>query len=246
MRRAWLLALTACRFHPGAAQVVADAPKDAAPPDVAIDAPPPFCPADAHLRLCFSFDQQPLPSPLGNEGAAAVSADLTNVTSVASPLGRAAQLDATSEIYLAMGSGVTAIAGAEIWFRYDTEIAANGARMGLYDSNVASPNNISLFLYRADPAHVLQCGLGDQTGRYTVQVQPGTWYHAECVCEANSIHLVLDGMDYGPQGTGCASGGAFVGDGFTIGQNNNGGPTGVNDWWIGAIDGIRLWDTLPP
>ena len=220
--------------------------RDAAALDAAPDAAPPFCPTGAHLRLCFSFDQQTLPSPLANEGAAAVSAQLTNVTTIASPLGRAAQLDATSEIYLAMGSGVTAIQSAEIWFRYDQEIATDGARMGLYDSNVASPNNISLFLYRADPSHILQCGLGDQTGRFTVQVQPGTWYHAVCVCEANSIHLVLDGIDLGAQGTGCQSGGAFVADGFTIGQNNNGGPNNPTDWWIGAIDGIRLWDTPPP
>jgi hypothetical protein len=33
-----------------------------------------------------------------------------------------------------------------------------------------------------------------------------------------------------------------VRSGLTIGSNDNGGPTGVDDWLVGAIDGVRLWD----
>ena len=87
MRSAAVLALLAgCQFHPhaaggDAAPDVVDAPVDAEP-----DAPPPaFCPTDPHLRLCFSFDQNPLPGSLPEEGAATNPAALTDVTWVASP-----------------------------------------------------------------------------------------------------------------------------------------------------------------
>ena len=50
------------------------------------------------------------------------------------------------------------ILALEVWFRVDTLPVIDGERQGLVDSNT-SPN-ISLFLYRADPAYSLRCGLG--------------------------------------------------------------------------------------
>lgn len=252
----WLaLFLAACGFRPRAAPASdanAGAGTDAAAVDApiadapAIDAAPAFCPADTHLRLCFSFDGDPLGAQLPDEGAAAVTAQLTNVGSIASPMGHAAQLGATSEIDVAMGSGVTNIQAAEIWFRYDSEPTNDGDRMGLYDSNVIPPN-ISLFFYRADPSHSLRCGLGDQTGVWDApQLATGQWFHALCYCDGTSLHMVLDGTDLGPIAGACASGGAFVADGFTIGANNNGAGAAVDAQLLGAIDGIRLWDSAAP
>ena len=249
----WLaLFFAACGFAPRAAPAsdaaaAGDAAAlDAPVADATIDAAPVFCPADTHLRLCFSFDGVPLGAQLPNEGAAAVTAQLTNVGAIASPMGHAAQLGATSEIDVAMGSGVTNIQAAEIWFRYDSEPANDGDRMGLYDSNVVPPN-ISLFFYRADPSHTLRCGLGGQTAIWDApQLAPGSWFHALCYCDGTSLHMVLDGTDLGAMAGACASGGAFVADGFTIGANNNGAGAPVDAQLLGAIDGIRLWDSAAP
>ena len=249
----WALVLLAsCRFVPGiaagdarGAEAVAGDAAQAAP-DATADAAPPFCAADPHLRLCFSFDQASLGAMLPNEGAGAVTAQLTGVQSIASPMGRAAQLGAASEIYVPMGSGVTGIQAAEIWFRYDSEPAGDGDRMGLYDSNVAPPN-ISLFFYRADPSHTLRCGIGGETQVWQApQLATGTWFHAACICDGTNLHMVLDGTDLGAIAGACASGGAFVQDGFTIGANNNGAGNQIDAQLIGAIDGIRLWDTPLP
>lgn len=208
-------------------------------------APPPFCPADAHLRLCFSFDQTPLMPSLANEGGANVSATLTNVTRipVGSGSGGAAQLGSTSEIFVPYTNEVSAIRTIEIWFRYDSEPITNGGRMGLVDSNVVPPN-ISLFFYRADPTHQLRCGLGNATMTWDATLAPNAWTRLSCVCEAGDLKMFVDGVMVGDTVADCAAGGAFVSpDGFVIGANNNGGPTGVNDQLLGAIDGIRLWDT---
>src|SRR3954465_9365377 len=121
-----LAALTsACGFHAVAART-SDAGDDAVAADDAFDAPadaPPdaaaarFCPTDAHLRMCFTFDE--LSTSLPEQGAATMPAQLTNVPATASPLGGAAQLGSTSEIYVPMDSAVSGILASEIWFRVD-------------------------------------------------------------------------------------------------------------------------------
>lgn len=249
--------LAGCGFHHGSLGPVEDAQlgdsaRDVAG-DVAIDAPPPaFCPSDPHLRLCFSFDQATLPSSLPNEGAANVSAQLTNVTRIAKGTGGAAQLGATSEIYIPYSTEVANIQTIEILYRYDSEPTTDGGRMGLMDSNVATPNNISLFFYRADPTHQLRCGLGSEVSVWSATLTTNTWYHLICDCEATTNQrMYVDGVMIGDTAGACAAGGAFsTPDGFTIGSNNNGGPTGIDSQLLGAIDGIRLWDIprppLPP
>lgn len=212
-----------------------------------VDAPPPaFCPpGDPHLRLCFSFDQVPLTPTLANEGGANVSAALTNVTRVpvGTGSGGAAQLGATSEIFVPYTAEVTAIRTIEIWYRYDSEPVTDGARMGLVDSNVVPPN-ISLFFYRKDPTHQLRCGLGSATVTWDATLTPNTWLQLSCVCDGADLEMFVDGTMVGDTAGDCAAGGAFVSpDGFVIGANNNGGATGISEQLLGAIDGIRLWDT---
>jgi len=211
---------------------VSDAPSDA--PSAL------FCAADPRLRLCYSFDQESLPAALPDEGAAAVDAQLTNVTRIARGSGGAALLDAASSIFVPMTPEVTNIQAFEIWYRADAD-PPNGGRSGLVDSNV-SPPNISLFFLRQDPGHQLRCGLGDAVASWNASLTVGSWTYLACVCEANSLKMYLDGVKIGETPGACASGGAFVGDGFTIGSNNSGGPAGFNAWLVGAIDGVRLWD----
>jgi hypothetical protein len=247
-----LAALAGCHFRMHeVATTAADAPADLAMTDTmtgaVIDAPADtpaarFCAADPHLRLCFSFDEDPLPSPLPEEGSATDPAQLTNVTWTASPMGGAALLGSTSEIYVPMDSAVSGILATEVWFRLDTDAPANFARASLYDSNVIPPN-ISSFIYRNDPNHDIHCGIGSQSESWTTDaVTLGAWHHGACVCANGNLSYYLDGVDLGDRPGNCATAGALVADGLTIGANNNGGATGVNDLWIGAIDGIRFWD----
>lgn len=247
MRRALVLAaLGGCGFEHGL--FVGDATQAIdAPADAMVDAPPPpFCtPNEPRLRLCFSFDQVPLTPTLANEGGANVSAMLTNVTRipVGTGSGGAAQLDATSEIFVPYTTEVSAIRTIEFWFRYDSEPTQSGARMGLVDSNVIPPN-ISLFMYRNDPSHQLRCGLGSATVTWDATLMPNTWFKLACVCDGTNLKMFVDGAMVGDTPGDCAAGGAFVDtQGFVIGANNNGGPTGINERLLGAIDGIRLWDT---
>ena len=233
-----VVAIAGCEFHHGV--LPTDAP--GASIDVARDVPPDpltFCPSDPHLLLCFSFDQQPLPASLANEGSASAAASLTNVTRTASGSRGAAQLDMTSLIFVPMSSEVTGIQALEIWYRTDSE-PVNMARMGLVDSNTIS--NISLFFYRVDPTHQLRCGMGDETVVWDATLTTGSWTHLACVCDAGSLKMYVDGTLVGDTPGPCATGGAIVADGFTIGSNNNGFGIAVSDWLLGAVAGVRLWD----
>jgi len=262
MRLAVVLALgsAACGFHAVAARSsdaagdttgdTSDAPDGMidAPPDAPPDAPAArFCPAnDAHLRLCFSFDQATLPASLPEEGAATMPAQLTNVTRIASPLGGAASLAANSEIYVPMDSAVSGILASEIWVRVDTDAPTNGARESMFDSNIIPPN-ISMFVYRNDPHHDLHCGIGSQNETWTTDAFTlATWHRIACVCANGNLSFYLDGVDLGDRPGNCATAGALTSDGITIGSNNNGPGNAVNDVLLGAIDGIRLWDEPPP
>lgn len=257
MRSAVVLALAsgACGFRAvaahgsagGDASDAVDAMTDAMTGAPA-DAPPArFCAASQpHLRMCFSFDQPTLPASLPEEGAAMTPAQLTNVMRIASPLGGAAKLASDSEIYVPMDSAVSGILASEIWVRVDTDAPSNGARETMFDSNEIPPN-ISMFVYRNDPHHDLHCGMGSQNESWTTDAFTLTaWHRIACVCANGNLSLFLDGVDLGDRPGNCGTAGALVSDGFTIGANNNGGPTGIDELLIGAIDGIRLWDETPP
>jgi len=242
------VAVAACNFQlpfgggvdASTGDTAADMPADSSD---AADAPPgAFCAPDAQLVLCLSFDQAPLPAVLANEGNAAVSAKLTNVQQIASPDGNAALVDATSTIALPASADVTGVLSSEVWFRIDTD-AANGARSGIYDSNISS-QNISMFYNRSDPTHQLTCGLGNQATSFTVTVAIGAFSYAACTCAGTTVSLYLDGTLVAEATGDCATGGAFLGDGLTIGSNNTGVGQPVNDNLIGAIDGVRLWSRV--
>jgi hypothetical protein len=245
-----LALLGACGFHAvaksgDAANGKSDAAIDAAPDAPGDAATPRFCAPDPHLRLCFDFDAPTLPTSYPDQGVATASAQLTNVTRIASPLGGAAQLGTQSEIYFPMDTAVAGILASEIYFRIDTDAPTDGARESLFDSNLIPPN-ISMFVYRNDPDHDIHCGMGSQNESWTTSaITLAAWHHALCVCANGNLSLYLDGTNLGDRSGNCNTGGSITSEGFTIGSNNNGGPTGVNELLLGAIDGIRLWDQPP-
>lgn len=220
-----------------------DAATDTTDEDAPADMAFAYCKADPHLRLCFSFDADPLPTAMPNEGAANVSATLTNVTRGGRAGGGDAELTASSTIYVPYTTEVTGIQSLEIMFRADAPPPANFARIGLLDSNVIPPN-ISLFWYRNDPGYQLRCGIGNALYTFDAATVLGSWHYVLCTCTAaDTLELYLDSTRIGEVANAqCASGGAFVTAGLTIGSNNNGGPTGNNEWLVGAVDAVRLWD----
>lgn len=236
-----VLLLASCTFAVPAGTST-DAAIDA-PPDIEIDAPPPFvvCPPDPQLRVCFTFDESPLPPTLPNEGGAAVSAQLRNVARTAAPRGGAVDLGMTGSVFLPLGSGVTGIQTIEMWFRLDG-VPPNLGRSGLVDSNVIPPN-ISLFVYRDDPVRRLRCGIGGQLEVMDAVLPTGVWTHVACTCDGTAMTMYIDGASIGTRNGTCGSGGAFVDHGFTIGSDNTGQPDVYGERFSGAIDALRLWDT---
>ncbi|MDX2091979.1 MAG: LamG domain-containing protein [Kofleriaceae bacterium] len=244
--------LSACGFRVEIGTVDADTVQpdrpdsldpDAAPDaDVTVDAARPrFCEPIAPLQLCFSFDQDPLPGTLANEGSVAVDATLRNITRVTSAQGGAAQFETDSAI-IVPDTDVEGIVSLETWFRIDTLPASDGARQGILDSNT-NPN-ISLFVYRQSSSYALRCGLGAGLVTFsTSALTAGTWHYVACSCDGVNLAVYLDGVSIGSLAAACTGGGSIVGDAFTIGSDNRADPQNIGERIEGAIDGVRLWST---
>jgi hypothetical protein len=201
--------------------------------DAIMAAPP--CPADLDLQVCLSFDAATLANPLPNEGAAPLDIPWTDLVRIATTDGGAAQTGATSE--LRVPASETRVLALEIWFRIDTEPAAN-ARVGIADAN-ATPG-VDLFYYRGNgSARQLRCYINGNYLYADVSALTAGWVYVVCACEAGSTRLYLDGVELASS-QGCDVGLLDVA-GLTIGQNNNGPNAPVDDWLIGAIDLVRLW-----
>ncbi len=243
MRALALILLAGCGFEVSGATTAVDASSTSdGTTDAPVDAPPPppFCPQDPTLRLCFSFDQPMLGPALANEGSAAVDAEVTNVARIASPSGGAAQFGPTSSIWLPMDADVSSILSIEMSFRADAWPGPDGARTGLLDSNV-SPPNISLFVYEGAGGQQVRCGLGSQLLSVPATLAIGAWHQVTCVCDQGTMRITIDGTNAGEGTGGCATGGSLVSAGLAIGSDNSGGNTSFPDRLVGAIDGVRLW-----
>ncbi len=242
--------LAGCGFSAPGGAVDADPPRDADADAEVVDGSPagaavPGCPAgDPMLRVCFGFDESPLPPQLPSVGTASVTANLVGVTREArSPTRGAARLDAASAITMTAGTGVTAVLTSEVWVRLDTlpVVEGDAGRVGLFDSNTFP--NLSLFLYRASGGGTtLRCGLGGQTEVFPAVLAADVWHYLACVCELGAMTVYVDGAAVGPARPGsCTSGGSFAADGFTIGSDNSGGGTAAGARLVGAVDAVRLW-----
>jgi hypothetical protein len=239
LRATLLLSLSACGFgSPSAGGVVPEGP-DAAP-DAADDAPdaPALCAPDPGLLVCFSFDADPMPASIANEGAASVAAQAINVTRTPGPASGAALFNTTSQLRVPPNSAVQGIASVEAWVRIDANPA--GERSGILDSEATS-SPLALFYYNSYSSspnpHVLfyigQSLFVERT------LELGTWHYLAQVCESNMLAVYLNGTRIGPA-TSCTPAIATT-YGLQIGQNNNGNTSPGNQHLVGAIDGIRLW-----
>jgi len=204
------------------------------------------CPADPTLSICLAFDAPQVASPYANEGALALSATLTSVTRTEAPTSGAALLSATSEIVFAPNTQIVNIVAVDLRLRFDADVPAGG-RVGLMDSDKASPG-MSLFVYTGTTtSHRVRCNLGGVDLYADTSIPLGTWIDLGCTCEAGNVAVRKDGVKIAELGgtTTCAPG-AGTTTGLQIGQNSRAGDNlPPNEPLIGAIDRVRLWTRVP-
>ncbi len=234
LRATVLVVLSACRFDLPVTTGSLDASVDGI--DSLVDGPAAIalCDPDPSLLVCFSFDADPLPGSLANEGSAAIAATLTNVTRIARGSSGAALLDATSQIRVPPNAETMGFATVEAWVRMDADPPV-GQRVGIIDGDATS-SMVSLFYYHPSPNRQLRFDLGQQLYLdFTLDL--GAWHYLAQVCENNTLSAFVDGVKVGER-AGCSPGTATT-FGLQLGQNNTG--TGGDQNMVGAIDGVRMW-----
>lgn len=238
LRAAVLLSLSACGFHsPSAGD---PAPADAAgTADAAVDAPaaPALCKPDPGLLVCFSFNADPLPASLANEGSAAIAAQATGVTRTAGQDGGAALFDTTSQMRVPPNTALLGIVAVEAWVRIDTN--PTGSRAGILDAD-ATGAAVSFFYLNSSPNRQIRFEVGQQ---HFIErtLDLGVWHYLAQVCESNMLAMYLNGTRIGLE-SGCMPAIATT-YGLQIGQNNSGASPVGSEHLVGAIDGIRMWTT---
>jgi hypothetical protein len=237
VRRAAVLLLlvpSACGFRSPAA---GEPGEPDASTDAAGDGPAalPPCKADPSLLVCFSFDADPLPASLRNEGTASVAAALASITRIPQGPGGAVLLGTASQMRVPPNAVTMGFASVEAWVRVDADPPASG-RVGIVDADATS-SAVSFFYYAGATSRQVRFEIGVQL--YVDVVLPlGTWHYLAEVCDAGKLTAYVDGVKVGEQ-TGCTPGNATT-YGLQIGQNNTQNSSG-DEWLVGAIDGLRMW-----
>jgi hypothetical protein len=210
-----------------------------------IDAPPidapviGSCPPDPALSVCFSFDSPMFGNPLANEGRLPLSADLVDVERIARGMGGAAQIGATSSIFVPVNTTIIDIVAVEASIRLDGAVP-DGMRVGLVDADATDPG-MSMFVFGGPGGtHQLRCSIGNGNLFADLPIAPDAWVDLACSCDANTMSAYVDRVKVGEL-TGCTPS-ISTEFGLQIGQDNR-NTTGLppGDPLIGAIDDVRLW-----
>jgi hypothetical protein len=205
------------------------------------------CPQDPSLLLCMSFDSLGWTSPYNNEGALAVTANLTNVTRTEVGNGGAAVLGATSEIVVPPSPLLVGFAAMDARIRFDADVPAGG-RVGIIDADKASPG-FSLFVYTGTTSsHRIRCNLGGVDLYAAATITLGTFTDIACTCNLGNVAVHQDGVKLVElAGTTTCEPGEATALGLQIGQNSRvGDALPPNEPFIGVIDRVRLWNAVPP
>jgi hypothetical protein len=222
---------------PGDAPGDPDAPiPDAGPLEPDAPPPPPACPDDASLLVCFSFDTALTPV-VQNEGtAAAADATLVNVTAAMRGTRGAVQLSGESSITVPPATGVVGVLTFETWVNLDAQPTGT-ARFGIVDVTSTAP--ISIFYNREGSRAFLRFDMGpviDVDGELPL----GVWTHLAMVCDGNRLRVYLDGEE-ASNAVGCAAANGTV-NGVYIGRNNETPIVArAPDRTLGKLDDVRMW-----
>ncbi len=204
------------------------------------------CPQDPDLLLCMSFDAAGWTSPYNNEGALAVTANLTAVTRTTAGNANSALLGPTSEILFPMNPLLTGFAAMDVRLRFDEDIPAGG-RVGIIDADNTTPG-MSLFVYTGTTSpHRIRCNLGGVDLYAATTITLGAFTEIACTCNMGNVAVHQDGVKLVElAGTPTCMPGGAVNVGLQIGQNSRAG-SGLppNEPFIGAIDRVRLWNKVP-
>ena len=204
------------------------------------------CPQDPGLLVCMSFDAAGWTSPYNNEGALALTADLTAVTRIAAGGAGSALLGATSEILFPMSPLLTGFAAMDVRLRFDADIPAGG-RVGIIDSDKSDPG-MSLFVYTGTTSsHRIRCNLGGVDLYAATTITLGAFTEIACTCSNGNVAVHQDGVKLVElAGTPTCMPGSAINAGLQIGQNSRAGDMlPPNEPFVGAIDRVRLWNKVP-
>lgn len=204
------------------------------------------CPQDPSLLLCMSFDSLGWTSPYNSEGSLAVTANLTNVTRTPVGNGGAALLGATSEILFPTDPLLVGFAAMDVRLRFDEDVPAGG-RVGIIDADKTTPG-MSLFVYTGTTSsHRIRCNLGGVDLYAATTIKLGTFTDIACTCDMGNVAVHQDGVKLVElAGTTTCEPGSAVNAGLQIGQNSRAGDAlPPNEPFVGAIDRVRLWNTVP-
>jgi len=225
MRFAMVVFIAACGFR-AHDEPLPDAPPDALP-DVAIDAPPPFCdPSDPQLVACFEFEGNTLDSSNHH-----YDATMTNVAFAPSKWGMAMAFGATSAADVDDHAGAFDLAAItiEAWIE-PTEVPVSG-RAGIVDNN----GQYGFFLH---PGGELHCTMvnGVSLAPAIAAVVAGQWTHVACTYDGSTTRIYANGsvIAEGTGGSVLATGGNT---GISIAADN---PPGSGSQLFGLIDRVRI------
>lgn len=223
MRRIWIAGLLAgCGFS--SPPVASEA---AGGSDGRGDLPAPCDITDPELRLCMSFDSEPMLQDLS--GLANVVADASQIVRIDRDGYRAAQLTAASKLRIAETT--------------DLDLTTLTVEMWIAPGQVSHPsyrlldNHLQYFMALAD-RQWLECGIGPEYIASAALITDTEWHHVACTFDGKELRAYVDGSvsacaapSIQPPTTGVN--GTAIGSSFFAGR--------FQEPFVGGIDDVHVY-----
>jgi len=183
---------------------------------------------DPSLRLCLTFDRDPMVQDLSS-----LAHQVTEATAVGRALragSPAAQLDASSRIRIAESS--------------DLDLSELTFDMWILPASIALQASYGLLENHAQynasyqPTGQIRCGTGSDVVDSSIAVADGQWHHVACTYRGRTMRVYVDGTL-----AGCGMLRSAVptlgSDGLAIGASF--GSTGYQSTYVGAMDSVHVF-----
>jgi Concanavalin A-like lectin/glucanases superfamily len=189
---------------------------------------------DPSLRLCLSFDQQPMMQDLSDYGHRVTA---TAVTPVTHDSGSAVALTMTSQLHVLTNDAtdssfdVTQLT-IDMWIAPAPASGSPRPRGWLLDNNGA-------YFMTFEPDGKVRCGINSQVLTSGANIDDTTWHHVACTYGSDQkLHVYVDGVL-----SGCASSAAIPTgkrDGIAIGANYGAGDKFTENY-VGDVDTVHVY-----